>query len=149
MARAFEVILHNGVTGKIYNIGGTHEKANIDVAKDLIRLMGKGDEEVRDLRLICVYVRVCMFALSKALADLLAAPPKKNKTEKVFDVGVGPGLQRPAVHGQLGGAQAARMEGGGAPRMVWERVEQCLEFHDCNSFPCMYPSRWRGRTACA
>jgi len=46
VARAFEVILHNGVTGKIYNIGGTHEKANIDVAKDLIRLMGKGDEEV-------------------------------------------------------------------------------------------------------
>ena len=47
VARAFEVILHNGVTGKIYNIGGTHEKANIEVAKDLIRLMGKGEEEVR------------------------------------------------------------------------------------------------------
>jgi hypothetical protein len=51
VARAFEVILHNGVTGKIYNIGGTHEKANIEVARDLIRLMGKGEEEVR---VVCV-----------------------------------------------------------------------------------------------
>lgn len=47
MARAFEVILHNGVTGKIYNIGGTHEKANIEVAKDLLASMGKAEEEVR------------------------------------------------------------------------------------------------------
>lgn len=31
MARAFEVILHNGKTSAIYNIGGTHEKANIEV----------------------------------------------------------------------------------------------------------------------
>jgi len=42
--RAFEVILHRGVTGKIYNIGGTNEKANVEVAKDLIRLMGHGEK---------------------------------------------------------------------------------------------------------
>ena len=29
VARAFDVILHRGVTGKIYNIGGTNEKANL------------------------------------------------------------------------------------------------------------------------
>lgn len=40
------MILHNGVAGKVYNIGGSTEKANIEVAKDLIRLMGKGGEEV-------------------------------------------------------------------------------------------------------
>lgn len=39
------MILHKGVAGKVYNIGGSTEKANIEVAKDLIRLMGKGDEE--------------------------------------------------------------------------------------------------------
>ena len=47
VANAFDVILHKGVTGKIYNIGASTEKANIEVAKDLIRLMGKGGEEVR------------------------------------------------------------------------------------------------------
>lgn len=52
MARAFEVILHRGVTGKIYNIGGTHEKANIEVAKDLIRLMGHGKEEEKMLQFV-------------------------------------------------------------------------------------------------
>jgi dTDP-D-glucose 4,6-dehydratase len=49
VARAFDVILHQGVTGKIYNVGGTNEKANIEVAKDLVRLMGLGDKEVRVL----------------------------------------------------------------------------------------------------
>jgi len=52
VARAFEVILHRGVTGKIYNIGGTHEKANIEVAKDLIRLMGHGKEEEKMLQFV-------------------------------------------------------------------------------------------------
>lgn len=45
VARAFETILHKGVTGNIYNIGGNNERANIDVAKDLIRLMGKTSKE--------------------------------------------------------------------------------------------------------
>jgi len=45
VARAFDVILHKGICGSIYNIGGNNEKANIDVAKDLIQLMGKGDKE--------------------------------------------------------------------------------------------------------
>ena len=34
-------------TGKIYNIGGTNEKANIEVARDLLRIMGFADKEVR------------------------------------------------------------------------------------------------------
>ncbi|GAB5030007.1 dtdp-glucose-dehydratase [Nannochloropsis oceanica] len=39
VAKAFDCVLHYGETGKIYNIGGTHEKTNVDVAKDLIRKM--------------------------------------------------------------------------------------------------------------
>jgi len=40
VARAFEIVLFKGITGNIYNIGGSNERANIDVAKDLIGLMG-------------------------------------------------------------------------------------------------------------
>ncbi|TFJ87590.1 hypothetical protein NSK_000941 [Nannochloropsis salina CCMP1776] len=40
VARAYDVVLHFGETGKIYNIGGTHEMANLEVAKDVIRKMG-------------------------------------------------------------------------------------------------------------
>lgn len=40
VARAFEVILFKGTVGNIYNIGGTNERKNIEVAKDLIRLLG-------------------------------------------------------------------------------------------------------------
>ncbi len=45
VARAFDVILHKGVVGNIYNIGGTNEFANIDVAKTLLQLLGKVGEE--------------------------------------------------------------------------------------------------------
>ena len=52
VARAFDTILHRGVTGKIYNIGGTNEKANLEVAKDLIRLMGHADKEEKMLQFV-------------------------------------------------------------------------------------------------
>jgi len=44
VARAFDVILHKGKVGLIYNIGGENEQANIVVAKDLIKLLGYGDK---------------------------------------------------------------------------------------------------------
>lgn len=37
MANAFEKILHAGVVGSIYNIGGTNEYSVLQVAKDLMR----------------------------------------------------------------------------------------------------------------
>jgi len=48
VARAFEVILHKGQVGLIYNIGGDNELPNIEVAKHLIRLLGK-EEEMNEL----------------------------------------------------------------------------------------------------
>lgn len=45
VARAFEIILFKAQVGLIYNIGGSNERANIDVAKDLIKLSGYGDRE--------------------------------------------------------------------------------------------------------
>jgi UDP-glucose 4,6-dehydratase len=40
VARAFEVILFKGLVGMIYNIGGSNERKNIDVSRDLIQLLG-------------------------------------------------------------------------------------------------------------
>lgn len=40
VARAFEIILFKAEVGAIYNIGGTNEKTNLDVAKQLIKLSG-------------------------------------------------------------------------------------------------------------
>mmetsp|Transcript_6312 Transcript_6312/g.6522 ORF Transcript_6312/g.6522 Transcript_6312/m.6522 type:complete len:356 (+) Transcript_6312:71-1138(+) len=45
VARAFEIILFKGQIGNIYNIGGSNERANVDVARDLIRLLGFADKE--------------------------------------------------------------------------------------------------------
>jgi UDP-glucose 4,6-dehydratase len=45
VARAFDVILHKGIVGHIYNIGGENEKPNVQVAKDLIKLLGKTERE--------------------------------------------------------------------------------------------------------
>jgi len=45
VARAFDCILHKGKVGHIYNIGGQNELPNIEVAKTLIKILGKSDEE--------------------------------------------------------------------------------------------------------
>lgn len=46
VARAFEVILFKAQVGMIYNIGGTNEMKNIDVARDLINLLGHSKPEM-------------------------------------------------------------------------------------------------------
>ena len=47
VARAFDCILHKAAVGKIYNIGGCNERSNLSVAKELIRIMGKSDQETQ------------------------------------------------------------------------------------------------------
>lgn len=37
VARAFEKIMHQGIEGHIYNIGGSNEVSVLQVAKDLLR----------------------------------------------------------------------------------------------------------------
>ena len=39
VARAFDIILHRGTIGSIYNVGGTNELSNLDVAKHLIKIL--------------------------------------------------------------------------------------------------------------
>jgi len=45
VANAFDVIMHNGTPGHVYNIGGCNEVSNLQVAKDLIKIFGKESEE--------------------------------------------------------------------------------------------------------
>lgn len=45
VARAFDIILHQGKVGRVYNIGGSNERSNLSVAKDLIRIIGLADRE--------------------------------------------------------------------------------------------------------
>lgn len=45
VARAFDCILHKGRVAHVYNIGGSNEVSNLQVTRDLLRLMGKEAEE--------------------------------------------------------------------------------------------------------
>lgn len=45
VASAFDVILHKGTVGEIYNIGGKNEISNLDVAKKLIDILGLKKKE--------------------------------------------------------------------------------------------------------
>lgn len=46
VAEAFEVVLHRGVVGNVYNIGTTRERRVLDVAKDICKLFKLDSEKV-------------------------------------------------------------------------------------------------------
>ena len=56
--RAIDMILENGRTGEVYNIGGHNERSNLDVVKTILKYLGKpeslitfvGDRKGHDLR---------------------------------------------------------------------------------------------------
>lgn len=41
---AIDIVLHKGVAGEVYNVGGNNEKANIDIVKLIIKTLGKSEE---------------------------------------------------------------------------------------------------------
>lgn len=41
---AIDLILHKGAAGEVYNIGGREERANIDVVKTILKILGKGED---------------------------------------------------------------------------------------------------------
>jgi UDP-glucose 4,6-dehydratase len=45
VASAFDIIMHKGTPGHVYNIGGKNELPNIDVARTLLKVFGKEAEE--------------------------------------------------------------------------------------------------------
>ena len=44
---AVDLIIHNGRTGEIYNIGGHNERTNLDVVKTILRELGKPESLIR------------------------------------------------------------------------------------------------------
>lgn len=44
---AIDTVLHNGIIGEVYNIGGNNEKANIEIVKLIIERLGKSEELIK------------------------------------------------------------------------------------------------------
>ena len=45
--RAIDLIIHNGKIGEVYNVGGHNEKANIDIVKTILKVLGKSEDLVK------------------------------------------------------------------------------------------------------
>ena len=45
--RAIDAVLHKGIDGEIYNIGGNNEKANIEIVKLIIKQLGKNESLIK------------------------------------------------------------------------------------------------------
>jgi len=43
---AVDLILHNGKTGEIYNVGGEDEKTNLEISRFILKEIGKGEEYI-------------------------------------------------------------------------------------------------------
>lgn len=44
---AIDNIIHNGVVGEVYNIGGHNERTNLEVVKTILRELGKGEDKIK------------------------------------------------------------------------------------------------------
>jgi dTDP-glucose 4,6-dehydratase len=44
---AIDTVLHKGVVGEVYNIGGNNEKANIEIVKLIIKTLGKSESLIK------------------------------------------------------------------------------------------------------
>jgi len=52
VANAFDVIMHKGVVGHVYNIGGKNELPNVEVARQLLKIFGHEEEEEKWLKFV-------------------------------------------------------------------------------------------------
>lgn len=44
---AIDTVLHKGIDGEVYNIGGNNEKANIEIVKLIIKTLGKSEDLIK------------------------------------------------------------------------------------------------------
>ncbi|ABO51537.1 dTDP-glucose 4,6-dehydratase [Desulforamulus reducens MI-1] len=44
---AIDAVLHKGVDGEVYNVGGNNEKANIEIVKLIIKTLGKSEDLIK------------------------------------------------------------------------------------------------------
>ena len=52
VASAFDVIMHKGLPGHVYNIGGKNELPNVEVARQLLKIFGRDKEEEKWLKFV-------------------------------------------------------------------------------------------------
>jgi len=45
--QAIDTVIRKGKRGEIYNIGGNNERANIEIVREILRLMGKSEDMIR------------------------------------------------------------------------------------------------------
>lgn len=43
---AIDIVLHEGISGEVYNIGGHNERTNLQVVKTIIQALGKSEEQI-------------------------------------------------------------------------------------------------------
>jgi dTDP-glucose 4,6-dehydratase len=44
--RAIDLVLHNGKNGEIYNVGGDGERKNIEIVREVVKMMGKDESSI-------------------------------------------------------------------------------------------------------
>jgi len=44
---AIDIVLHKGIDGEIYNIGGNNERANIDIVRLIVKALGKSEDLIK------------------------------------------------------------------------------------------------------
>ena len=44
---AIDLVIHNGKSGEVYNIGGNNEKTNLEIVKFIIHFLGKSERLIR------------------------------------------------------------------------------------------------------
>jgi dTDP-glucose 4,6-dehydratase len=47
---AIDTVLHKGLIGEVYNIGGNNEKANIDIVKLIVKTVGKSQSLIKHIK---------------------------------------------------------------------------------------------------
>lgn len=47
---AIDIVLHKGLVGQVYNVGGNNEKTNIDIVKLIIKTMGKSETLIKHVK---------------------------------------------------------------------------------------------------
>ena len=44
---AIETVLHKGIPGEIYNIGGNNEKTNLEIVRLIIKTLGRSEDLIK------------------------------------------------------------------------------------------------------
>ena len=47
---AIDTVLHKGMPGEVYNIGGNNEKTNLDIVRMIVKLMGKPERLIKHIK---------------------------------------------------------------------------------------------------